>query len=64
MATGELSVGSCQKLLPCRIEPMPAGSKMNPLLAKAKPFSDSGSASGTTDLRRGKNRCRRNCFKS
>jgi len=31
---------------------MPAGSKMDPLLAKAKPTSDS--ASGITYLRRGK----------
>ena len=33
---------------------MPAGSKSDPLLAKAKPISNGGSASGITDLRRGK----------
>ena len=33
---------------------MPASSKMDPLLAKAKPISNGGSASGITDLRRGK----------
>ena len=48
------SVRSCQKLPLCLIGPMPAGSKMDPLLAKAEPISDSGSASGITDLRRGK----------
>jgi len=33
---------------------MPAGSKTDPLLAKAKPISDGGTASGITYLRRGK----------
>ncbi|GAB0190694.1 acid sphingomyelinase-like phosphodiesterase 3b [Grus japonensis] len=33
---------------------MPAGSKTGPLLAKAEPISDGGSASGITELRRGK----------
>ncbi|KAK4822884.1 hypothetical protein QYF61_021103 [Mycteria americana] len=33
---------------------MPADSKMDPLLAKAEPISDSGSTSGLTYLRRGK----------
>ncbi|GAB0183115.1 epimerase family protein SDR39U1 [Grus japonensis] len=33
---------------------MPAGTKTDPLLAKAEPISDSGSASGITELRRGK----------
>ncbi|GAB0183479.1 mitochondrial enolase superfamily member 1 [Grus japonensis] len=32
---------------------MPAGSKMDPLPAKAKPISNSSSASGVTELRRG-----------
>jgi len=45
---------SCEKLLPCLIEPVPASSKTDPLLAKAKPVSDSGSASVITYLRRGK----------
>ncbi|GAB0181647.1 junction-mediating and -regulatory protein-like [Grus japonensis] len=33
---------------------MPASSKMDPLLAKAEPISDDGSASGIMYLRRGK----------
>jgi len=49
-----VSLRSCQKLPPCLIEPVPAGSKTDPLLAKAKPISDSGSTSGITYLRRGK----------
>ncbi|GAB0180141.1 hypothetical protein GRJ2_000479400 [Grus japonensis] len=32
---------------------MPASSKTDPLLAKAEPISDGGSASGITELRRG-----------
>ena len=48
------SVRSCEKLPPCLIQPTPAGSKMDPLLAKAKPISDSGSASVITDLSRGR----------
>ncbi|KAK4807043.1 hypothetical protein QYF61_018384 [Mycteria americana] len=47
----------CQKLPPCPIEPVPAGSKMDPPLAKAEPTSDSGSASVIIYLRRGKNCC-------
>jgi len=47
------SVRSCKKLPPCLIKPVPAGSQTDPLLAKAKPMSDSGSASGITHLRRG-----------
>jgi len=35
------------------MEPMPAGSKTDPPLAKAEPISDGGSASGITQLRRG-----------
>ncbi|GAB0183577.1 E3 ubiquitin-protein ligase MARCHF3 [Grus japonensis] len=34
---------------------MPAGSKTDPPRAKAKPIRDGGSASGVTQLRRGKN---------
>ena len=48
------SVRRCQKLPPCLIEPMPASSKTDPLLAKAEPISNSGSASGITYLRKGK----------
>jgi len=33
---------------------MPVGSKMDLPLAKAKPISNGGSTSGTTDLRRGR----------
>lgn len=51
------SVGSCQKLPPCLIEPMPAVSKTDPLLAKAKPISNSASASGIMYVRRGKIYC-------
>ena len=39
---------------PCLIKPVPAGSKMDPLLAKAKPISDGGRASVITYLRNGK----------
>ncbi|KAK4818955.1 hypothetical protein QYF61_022342 [Mycteria americana] len=38
-------------------EPMPAGSKMDLPLAKAKPISNGGSASGMEYLGRGKNCC-------
>jgi len=51
------SVRSWQKLLLCLIEPVPASSKMDLLMAKAEPISDGGSASGITYLRRGKNCC-------
>jgi len=47
------SVRSCKKLPPCLIEPVPASSQMDPLLTKAKPISDGGSASVITYLRRG-----------
>ena len=46
---------SCWMLPPCPTEPMQAGSKMDLLLAKAKPISDGGSASGITQFRKGKN---------
>jgi len=36
------SVRSCEKLPPCLIKPVPAGSKTNPPLAKAKPISNNG----------------------
>ena len=39
------------------IEPMSARSKTDPLLAKAEPISDGGSASVITYLRRGKYCC-------
>ena len=47
----------CQKLPLCLTEPMPAGSKTDPPLAKAEPISDGGSASGITDLRKEKSYC-------
>jgi len=53
-AIGVVSVRSCQKLPPCLIKPVPAGSKTDPPLAKAKPISDGGSASGITYLRKGR----------
>jgi len=46
------SVRSCQKLPPCLIKTVPAGSKMDSSLAKAKPISNGGSASVITYLRR------------
>lgn len=42
----------CQKLLPCQTEPMSAGSKTDPLLAKAQHINDGGSATGIMYLRR------------
>ena len=51
------SVRSRQKLPLCPTEPMPASSKTDPLLAKAECISDSGSASGRTDLRGEKSCC-------
>lgn len=42
---------SCEMLPPYPIEPMPAGSEMDSLLAKAKPISDGGSTSKITYVR-------------
>jgi len=42
------SVRSCKKLPSCLIKPVPAGSKMDLLLPKAKAISDGGSASVVT----------------
>ena len=53
-AIGVASVRRCEKLLPCLIKSVPAGSKMDPLLAKAKPISDGGRASEITYLRKGR----------
>ena len=52
---GVTSVRSCKKLPLCLIKPVPAGSKTDPPLAKAKPISDSGSTSVITYLRWAKN---------
>ena len=49
---GVASVRSCEKLLPCLIKPVLAGSKTDLPLAKAKPISGGGSASGITYFRR------------
>jgi len=46
-------VRSCWKLPLCPTEPVPASSEMHPLLAKAEPISDGGSAFVVTCLRRG-----------
>jgi len=48
------SVRSSEKLPPCLTEPMPASSKMDPPLAKAKPISNGSRSSVVTYLRRGK----------
>lgn len=42
----EVSVRSCQKLLPYPVESMTAGSKTDPPLAKAVPINNSGRISG------------------
>lgn len=47
-AAGVASVRGCQKLPLCLMEPMPACSKIDQPLAKAKPISNSGSVSGIT----------------
>jgi len=56
-AIGMASVRRCKKLPPCLTKPVPAGSKTDLLLAKAKPISDSARASVITYSRRGKNTC-------
>jgi len=66
-------VRSCEKLPPCLIKPVPASSKTDPPLAKARPISDGGSTSVIIYLRkrrkklqcngseeRGMRRCERN----
>jgi len=45
-------VRSCEKLPPCLTELTPAGSKMDPPLAKVESISNGGSASGITQLSR------------
>lgn len=52
-ATGASSVRSCLKLPPCATEAN-ASQLQDRLLAKAKPITDSGSASGITYSRSGK----------
>ena len=53
-ATGVSSKRSCQKLPLCPTEPMPAGSKADPPLAKAEPVRDGGSTSVIMYLKKGK----------
>jgi len=53
-AIGVASVRSCKKLHLCLIKPVPASSKPDALLPKAKPISDGGSASVITYLRKGR----------
>jgi len=53
-AIGVASVRSCEKVLPCLIKPVPASSKTDLPLAKAKPISNGGSTSVITYLRRGR----------
>jgi len=50
-------VRSCEKLSPCLTESVPAGSKTDPPLAKAKPISDGGSTAVIMYLRRGLKTC-------
>lgn len=51
------SVRRWQELPTCQTKLVPATSNMDPPLAKAEPISDSGAASLTTYLRRGKKYC-------
>jgi len=53
-AIGVASVRRCEKLPPSLIQPVPADSKKDPLLAKAKPISNSGKVSVIMYLRRGR----------
>jgi len=48
------SVKSCEKLPPCLIKPVLAGSKMDPPLAKTKQISNGGSTSVITYLSKGR----------
>lgn len=52
-----ISVRRCEKLRLCPIEPVPAVSKTDLLLAKAEPISKGGSPSEITYLRMGKECC-------
>lgn len=63
-STGMASMRRCQKLPICQIEPVPAGSKEDPSLAKARPISDGGSASGRIDFRGQKACSNSNCTRA
>lgn len=52
--TGVTSVRSLWELSLCLMKPTPSSSRADLQLTKAKPFSDSVSASGITELTRGK----------
>ena len=54
---GWLSLRSCEKLTPCLIKPVSAGSKTDLPLAKAKPISDGGNTSGIAYLRKERKNC-------
>jgi len=60
-AIGVASVRRCEKLPPCLIKPVPAGSKTDPLLCKAKPISKV--APVITYLRRGIKNCWETAFR-
>jgi len=51
------SVRRHQGLSPCRAEPLSAGSKVDLLLAKAMPISNTGGTSAIAYLRKGKKGC-------
>jgi len=53
-AIGVAALRSCEKLPPYLVQPTPGSSKIDPLLAKIKPISNSGNTSVITYLRRGK----------
>lgn len=53
-ATGLTSVRRCQKFPSYLSEPIPAGSRMDPLQARAEPTNGGGSIPGITDLRKEK----------
>lgn len=48
---GVASLRNCQRLPLCRTEPMSAGSKEDPSLAKVKPINDNSRTSRITVLR-------------
>jgi len=57
------SVRSCEKLSPCLIKPVLAGSKTDPPLPKAKRISNSGSTSVLNILKKGKRKEKKNLRK-
>lgn len=46
-------MGSMRGCCKCLMEPIPAGSRTDPVLAKAEPSRDRGSTSGVTEVRIG-----------